>query len=438
MRGSGKKIKLNIDAPLIIAVVSLLIIGILSIYSANIMKPRYHSKYLKQLVALILGLILFFVFMWVEYHRYSDMWLLLYGISIVLLLITYIFARRIHGAKSWIFIAGQGFQPSEFVKILTIIWLARYLDQIKKRVHELKYFVFSLFFTLPVVGLILMQPDFGTALVYFPIILTMMYVAGADKKHLIVLIGVALIGIGIPLITFYFGEVLKVKSSLVKIMNKSSVMFMVSFILFAVAGVCYVLHKRFKDKILRAAMLITLCLSLGFTVSIAAKSFLQKHHYSRFLAFIDTDRIDPRGAGWNINQSLTAIGAGGFTGQGFLNGNQKNGGFLPAQDTDFIFSVIAEEWGFVGAIVIIILYLVIIYRGINVIFNAKDMIGSLIATGITSMFFFHILINIGMAAGIMPVMGLPLPFLSSGGSFLLTCMMAVGLLLNIELRRYVY
>jgi rod shape determining protein RodA len=121
-----------------------------------------------------------------------------------------------------------------------------------------------------------------------------------------------------------------------------------------------------------------------------------------------------------------------------LQGNQKNGGFLPAQDTDFIFSVISEEWGFIGAGVIILLFLVIIYRGINVIFNAKDMIGSLIATGITSMFFFHILINIGMAIGIMPVMGLPLPFLSSGGSFLLTCMMATGLLLNVELRRYVY
>jgi rod shape determining protein RodA len=227
-------------------------------------------------------------------------------------------------------------------------------------------------------------------------------------------------------------------SSPIMAFNKTSVLILIGIIFGMVSGVFYLAYRHFKIKAFSIAMLVLMCFSLGLFLSAGAKSYLKNHHYNRFLAFVDRKNIDPKGAGWNISQSLTAIGGGGFQGQGFLKGNQKNGGFLPAQDTDFVFAVIAEEWGFVGSILIIILFITIFYRGINVIFNAKDMVGSLLATGITALFFYHVLINIGMNIGFMPVTGIPLPFISSGGSFLITCMASIGLLLNVELRKYVY
>jgi rod shape determining protein RodA len=435
---TGKKIKLNLDMPLLISALALIIIGILSVYSANIMKPAYSGKYVKQIIFFFSGLVMFFMFLYFEYHKMSEMWLILYGLSVFLLLITILFAKKIHGARSWIFIFGQGFQPSEIVKLLTIVWLAKYLDNVKKNIRQLKYFMITLLLCAPVLGLVLLQNDFGTATIYFPIILTMIFISGARKTHILSVILIAVIGLFIPLVSFYVGEILQIQSGLLIALSKSSVSILLSLIFITLSGILYFVHKRFREKFIYIISVLFLCFSLGFVASTAAKTFLKKHHYLRFLAFIDKKNVDPRGAGWNISQALTAVGAGGFRGQGFLKGNQKNGGFLPAQDTDFIFPVIAEEWGFFGSIVIIILFIIVMYRGINVIFNAKDMVGSLIATGITGMLFFHILINLGMSVGIMPVMGLPLPFLSYGGSFLVTCMAGVGLLLNVEMRRYVY
>lgn len=438
MKSSGKRIKLNVDTPLLVAVVLLVFIGILTIYSANIKKPEFHSKYIKQIIAALIGVLIFVVFLYTEYHRFTQMWIFFFGASIVMLLLTLLFARRIHGSKSWIFIFGQGFQPSEFVKLFTIIAFAYYLDRIKKRIREFKFFLLCLLFVAPPIGLILLQPDFGTAVVFFPFVLVMMFIAGADKKHIFSFLGIVFIGLGIPLINFYVGDILNSTTNPILALRKSSVTLLVAIVFAVLSGILYLVHRHFKEKMIHVIMLVTLTLSVGFTFSIGVKSFLKRHHYQRFLVFIDKDRIDPRGSGWNISQSLTAIGAGGFRGQGFLAGNQKNGGFLPAQDTDFIFAVIAEEWGFIGSLVIMILFMIILYRGVNVIFNAKDMIGSLIAAGIVSMLFFHIMINIGMTVGIMPVMGLPLPLLSYGGSFLITCLGSIGLLLNIELRKYVY
>lgn len=438
MQNSGKKLKLNVDATLVISSLILIIVGILTIYSANITKAQNADKYIKQIIAALAGLVIFFFFLYIEYHRFIQAWLIILVGSVIILLITLIFARKVSGQRSWIFIFGQGFQASEIAKLFSIIIVARYLDTVKKRIKELKYFAFTFVLISPIILLILLQPDLGTAMIYFPVILTMLFISGADKKHLLMLIGTILIGAVIPLLMFYLTEIKQITGSPILAFNKISVLILVAIVFGMVSGVFYLAYKHFKVKSLNVAMLVLMCFSLGLFLSSGVKSYLKKHHYNRFLAFVDKEKIDPRGAGWNISQSLTAIGAGGFNGQGFLKGNQKNGGFLPAQDTDFIFAVIAEEWGFVGSLVIILLFMIIIYRGINVIFNAKDIVGCLIATGITSLFFFHLLINIGMTIGIMPVIGIPLPFLSSGGSFLITCMGSIGLLLNVELRKYVY
>jgi len=362
MKSSSTKIKLTIDTPLIISVLLLVIIGILSIYSANIMKsPQYQVKYLRQLIFLAIGIALFFMFLSFKYQTLSQYWFFYLIGSVIILLFTLVFARKIHNSRSWVFILGQGIQPSEIIKIFTILLLAKYLDNLGKKITKFKWLLSAILICMPIVGLILVQPDFGTALMYFPIIFTMIFVAGADKVHVLLLFVTGLMGLGIPLLTYYIGEILHKQDNVLLIFNKIPVTLITACILACISGILFLLFKRFKEKVFKTIMMVCICLALGLALSVVTKQVLKKHHYERFLAFVDKKRIDPRGAGWNIQQSLTAIGGGEFNGQGWLKGNQKNGGFLPASDTDFIFSVIAEEWGFRGSLVVFILFMIIIY-----------------------------------------------------------------------------
>ena len=160
------------------------------------------------------------------------------------------------------------------------------------------------------------------------------------------------------------------------------------------------------------------------------------HNYqlTRILVFLDP-YSDPSGAGWNIIQSIIAVGSGGFFGKGLLNGTQSSLHFLPANHTDFVFSVIAEEFGFLGSLTVLSLFVVVIWRGLHIAAVAKDTFGTLLATGATGIFFFHLIINVGMTLGFMPITGLPLPFITAGGSIMLTSLMAVAIILNVGLRR---
>jgi rod shape determining protein RodA len=163
--------------------------------------------------------------------------------------------------------------------------------------------------------------------------------------------------------------------------------------------------------------------------------FLAEYQRKRLLVFISPD-IDPLGAGYNIIQSKIAIGSGGILGKGFLGGTQSQLGFLPERHTDFIFSVIGEEWGFVGVVILLLLYAIIVSQGIHIADGSRDIFGTLLATGITGLIGFQAIVNIGMATGIMPVVGLPLPLVSYGGSSLVMTMTSLGILLNIKLRRF--
>jgi rod shape determining protein RodA len=167
------------------------------------------------------------------------------------------------------------------------------------------------------------------------------------------------------------------------------------------------------------------------------KLLFKDYHYKRFLVFLDPE-LDPTGKGYNIQQSKISIGSGGFMGQGFTKGKQNRGNFLPAEDTDFIISLVAEEWGFLGIIIVLGLYLFLIYRCLYIAYSARDFVGSMIAAGITSMYIGHIMLNIFSAMGFFPVIGVPLPFLSYGGSSLLTSYLGLGILFNIKMRRFSY
>ena len=162
---------------------------------------------------------------------------------------------------------------------------------------------------------------------------------------------------------------------------------------------------------------------------------LRDYQIMRLIVFLDPE-IDPRGTGWHIIQSITAVGSGGLGGKGYLQGTQSHYRFLPQQSTDFIFSIIAEEWGFFGGLIILALFTVILLRGIYIIWTAKDRYGMIVGAGIIGMIFFHMVVNIGMTMGIMPITGIPLLFVSYGGSAMLNALISVGILLNIHQRRY--
>jgi rod shape determining protein RodA len=174
---------------------------------------------------------------------------------------------------------------------------------------------------------------------------------------------------------------------------------------------------------------------IGLTGAMLINRVLKGYQIMRFIVFLDP-QVDPQGAGWNLLQSVTAVGSGGFAGKGFLKGTQSHYQFLPQQSTDFIFSILAEEWGFLGGLAVFVLFLVILLRGVRIMYIARDDFGMYVAAGVVGMIFFHVVINIGMAMGIMPITGIPLFFLSYGGSSLWTALIGVGLLLDIYFRRY--
>jgi rod shape determining protein RodA len=199
--------------------------------------------------------------------------------------------------------------------------------------------------------------------------------------------------------------------------------------------VSFILYKLLrKDLILKSTKIFLIFFS-GLILSAFFSRLLRPYQKERLIVFL-RPTIDPYGAGYNIIQSKIAVGAGGLFGKGLLGGTQSQLGFLPERSTDFIFSIFAEEWGFMGAFFLLALYALFLYRGITIINDTKDLFGGLVAAGILGMFLFHIIINIGMTIGIMPVTGIPLPFMSYGGSFLLTSIAATSILYNIEMRRY--
>jgi len=326
----------------------------------------------KHLISIILGIACAVFLLFFDYAKVVRYNNYIYALLIILLILVEIKGITSHGAQQWINIGPLNFQPSEFGKIMMIVCFASYLV---KRQGELKTFKdlipSFLYFSVPFL-LIVAQPDLGTALVFIAILFGMLYLAGANPK---LLAGILFTGV-------------------------------------AVVTLALVLHFS----------------PLNFPLP------LEKHQLNRLIAFVDPYK-DPHGAGWNIIQSLVAIGSGGLLGKGLYHGTQVQLNFLPEHHTDFIFSVVGEELGFVGAAFLLLLYYILIVRTIRTAFRSRDLLGRLLVGGIFSMWLFHIFENIGMAIGVMPITGIPLPFMSYGGTAMLTNLIAVGIILNVQLRR---
>jgi rod shape determining protein RodA len=425
------------DFILLAATLLLLCVGILFIYSSGVsaLGGRSPGEFLRQLAWAGSGLLLLVGVILVNHARLRDLSVYLYGLTILLLLATRFLGKEVHGARSWLGVGDFGIQPSEFAKITTILLLGAYFAGIGKGVRELPRFLLGLAIVLLPVGLILLQPDMGTALVYFPIFLFMSFAAGARIRHLAYLVAAGVGMVVLAVLPHYSHWLLGRQAGLLAAVTGFGLARYIMAALALVSALAAWGYWGFKRRyfywILYAVSLIFLSLAGAMLINRLLKSY----QIMRFIVFLDP-QVDPQGAGWNLLQSVTAVGSGGFAGKGFLKGTQSHYQFLPQQSTDFIFSILAEEWGFLGGLLVFGLFLVILLRGVRIMYIARDDFGMHVAAGVVGMIFFHVVINIGMAMGIMPITGIPLFFLSYGGSSLWTALIGVGLLLDIYFRRY--
>ncbi len=354
----GKKILGSIDVPLVSLTLIASVLGIVAIFSATYSMGAMRYV-LVQAGALLIGFALMLAISRVDYELWGDVTKIIFiGNIILLLLVLFIgMGRDSTGTRGWIDLGVVSFQPAEVVKIGFILTFAKHLERVGSDVNYIPtLLVLTLHMLIPV-GLIMLQPDAGTAMVFIFIFLSMLFAAGFSYKYLA--IGAGAFVVAAPL--FWY----------------------------------------FKDR------------------------FLSQYQINRFLAFFDP-YMDPTGSGYNVIQSEISIGSGQFAGKGYLQGSQNQLEYLPAKHTDFIFATIGEEWGFIGALVVVLLLTFIIIRCIYIGLKAGDNYGSYICIGVGAMFAFHMLENIGMCIQLMPVTGIPLPFFSYGGSSLLTNLMAIG------------
>lgn len=399
-------IKDKFDIVLFLSAVILIVIGLLAIYSSTYNHPTAKGNYNKQVVFGAASVIIFFIIYFLPANSFRAIAVPLFLISQALLIAVLFMGKTVYGAKSWMSIGPIGFQPSEFAKIGTILFLAHWLSAPKRDMNNLKELFYTICLSLIPIMLVLMEPDMGTAIVYISISLVMIFWSGISLFGLFVVIspGVILFAslFGTPMFLFALGAVI------------------VALILF-------------KQDLFTSGTVFVMNLTAGFAFELLLK-VLKPHQVNRILSFVDPTS-DPLGSGYNALQAKVAIGSGGLTGKGFMQGNQTQLRFIPEQWTDFIYCVVGEEFGFIGSVVVLILFLIIFLKLLNFTNYAGDKFDKLVVVGILTLFFVHFAINIGMNLGITPVIGLPLPFISYGGSSLITNMLLLGITFNIYKNR---
>lgn len=430
------KILAMFDYLLILVVLILVALGVLFIYSSSINSEGVSvtNEYIKQIIWASIGFVIMIFVTLYDFRKTESFTPYLYVFLILLLVYTRIFGRYVNGAKSWIGIGEFGVQPSEFGKIFFILFLARFLDESKK-MNQFKRFVYAIGVLIVPVGLILIQPDLGTASVYIPIFLTMCFIAGIPIKYILYVLAFGILSVFFTVIPVWNMEIAEKPLVFISVLTnlKLRALLISSVLLITLLG--YVVRRYFHGpKYIYWITLVfsVICLSLIFSMVLG--KFLKDYQIKRLIIFMNPNK-DRLGAGWNIIQSKVAIGAGGMTGQGYLQGTQSHYRFLPQQSTDFIFSILSEELGFIGGVFVFSMYFVILIKILYIIRKCINRYGSYICAGIFGMFSFHFFVNVGMVMGIMPITGIPLLFLSYGGSSLLTAMTCIGLVMNINCRK---
>jgi len=380
----------------------LLCIGLLAIYSATQNNSFAENNFIKQLFWVGIGIIIFFIVFSIPTNSFKIIAWPVYLFSVLLLLVVIVFGRKISGAKSWLYLGSLGFQPSEIAKISTILALSSFLSKKDVDLEKFKDILIALAIGLTPVILILLEPDMGTVLVFIAIFLTIIFWKGISLFSLFIVLSP-----GIVALSSLFGTV--------------------PFIL--TLAVIALILIFFKKGIIFSGSLFAINLAAGFFTDFVYHA-LSPHQQIRIKSFLDP-MSDPLGSGYNSIQAKVAIGSGGLFGKGFLEGHQTQLNFIPEQWTDFIYCVIGEEFGFIGSTITLILFLILFLKILKIATTTKDEFLSLTIIGILSLFFIHFIINIGMAVGIMPVIGIPLPLVSYGGSSLIVNMALLGIVANV-------
>jgi rod shape determining protein RodA len=428
-----------LDFSLLFSAIILTVFGVLFIYSSGISTSgeANSQEFIKQIIWGASGLIISLIIALTNYRRIYNFSLYLYIGVIIMLLYSCIFGREINGARAWLGIGSFGIQPSEFAKIITILFLAWYLDYSKRNIDGLRRFLIASVITFLPMLIILAQPDFGTSLVFIPILLVMAFVAGIELRYIV--FTVLVIGTGglLVILPFWQEHITRHTVPLLSLLANIKFVALFSFMMALIFFISLYGFIRFRKRYFYWIDYFILIVFISVSISYAAPKVLKEYQIKRLVVFIDPD-IDPRGAGWNIIQSVTAIGSGGVLGKGYLQGTQSHYRFLPQQSTDFIFSIFSEEWGFLGGFLLFVLFLTISLRLVKIMKVSQDPFGIYIVAGLSAMYIFHFLINVGMTMGIMPITGIPLLFVSYGGSSLISAMTGIGLALSIYIRRFQY
>jgi len=354
----------------------IMLLGLVTLYSSTAQKGQNAISpiFVKQVVWFFIALAMLFIFANFDYRRLYDLAYLLYGFTVLLLLVVLVLGREILGAQRWLELGGLNFQPSELAKLAIVVVLGRWLSEKRlfsnftltdKLIKIAKQLILPALLVVVPMGLVFLQPDLGTAILYIFILVVMLFVAEIEISYIV-----------IPMV-------------------------------------------------------------LGLMASPFLWHMLKDYQKDRLRVFLNPN-VDPLGAGYTIIQSKIAIGSGRLLGKGWLSGTQGQLSFLPERHTDFIFGVIGEEGGLLGALLLILLFYILIHLGIRIATSTKDRFGSLLATGIVTLLTFQLFINLAMTLGICPVVGLVLPFVSYGGSSLVIFAILIGILLSVNKRRIIF
>lgn len=364
------------DFILLFTTVILCVYGFIVINSATLSKTFGSEPFLKtQITAFTLGMVAVFILLFIDYDIYGGFYLPIYGITVALLiyvLINPVKASEWGDVRSWMSVGPIVFQPSELAKFGVIISVSKFIDIHKDNINNPAVLIKILVFAFFPIALIMMQPDLGTSLVFIFFIAVMLFVAGIDRKYIIAILVIAF------------------------------VLLIIGFM---------ILYNIMQDYVPK-----------------------KDYRVDRIVTFFYPE-LDPEDTGYHVIQSKIAIGSGMIYGRGLFKGVQNQLNYLPTKETDFIFAVIGEELGLIGGLLLLCLYGILFYRLIKIARNASNLFGSLIVTGIAAMQFFHIFENVGMTMGLMPVTGIPLPFISYGGTFMLVNTVSIGLALSVGMKR---
>lgn len=406
----------NVDWIIILIYLTLAIIGWFNIHAA-VYDPANPSiwdmdtNYGKQFVFLLGALVIGSLILLMDAKFFNSIAPVFYGVTLLLLVLVLVVGRNVGGNQAWIPIGSFRLQPSEFAKFSTCLLLAKYLSANNLKLNDSKTLIISSIILLIPMGLIMLQPDTGSALTFTSIVFVL-YREGLSGYFLV--IGVLFIALFVLSLLF----------------NK----FLVIAALLIIGGAAVYFNKRNRNLITVIVSGVVISIAFIFCVDFAYKNVLQSHQRNRIdviLGKID----DPRGQGYNLNQSKIAIGSGGLWGKGYLQGTQTKYDFVPEQSTDFIFCTVGEEWGFVGSLTVVGLYLFLLIRIVNVAERQRSSFSRIYGYGVASILFFHFFVNIGMTIGLVPVIGIPLPFLSYGGSSLWSFTILLFILLKLDSNR---